>query len=165
MKVVKLFRALKLMIQMYKENKDQFILLTQTQLMKENGLVALEMDMELKNGLTELFMLGNGITTELKVRENSFILTETSMKVTGLTTKPTDMEFTIMLMVQSMMANGLMIFNTGKEKKAGKMDLFLKENTLKARNTELVTIAGTMVVNILVTGTKTKLMALEHTVG
>ena len=58
-----------------------------------------------------------------------------------------------------------MISNMEKVKKAGKMDHFFKETTLKERNMELVTIAGMTVVNILVTGTRTKSTALELTVG
>jgi len=70
-----------------------------------------------------------------------------------------------MLMELFMKANGLMIFNMEKEKKAGKTDLFSKVITTKARNTESVTTAGTMVVNIMVIGTKIKSMDSEPTVG
>ena len=66
---------------------------------------------------------------------------------------------------QPMKASGSMIFNTEKVKKVGRMDHFFKETTLKERNMELVTIAGTTEVNILVTGTKTKSTASEPTAG
>ena len=79
--------------------------------------------------------------------------------------KQTDMESIITLMEQSMKDNGSMISNTEKEKKAGKMDLFSKEITLKERSTESDTTAGTMEVNILVTGTRIKSMDSEPTVG
>jgi len=75
------------------------------------------------------------------------------------------MESIITLMEQSTKVNGLMIFNTEKEKKAGKMVLFSKVCTTKARNTESDTTAGTMEVNILVTGTRIKSMDSEPTVG
>ena len=80
---MKQFRALNNTILMPKENQDQFILSTRVLLMKENGLEVSEMDMEHRNGVMELFMLGNGIIIELKVKENSFILMVTSMKVIG----------------------------------------------------------------------------------
>ena len=83
MKVVKLFRAQKLMIQMPKENKEQSILSTQVLLTKVNGSVDSEMEMVRKNGQMELYILDNGTTTEPKVKENSFILTVMCMKVTG----------------------------------------------------------------------------------
>ena len=75
------------------------------------------------------------------------------------------MESIITLMVQSTKVNGLMICNTEKEKKAGKTALFSKVITTKARNMESDTTAGTMEVNILVTGTRIKLMDSEPTVG
>jgi len=75
------------------------------------------------------------------------------------------MEFIITLMELFMKVNGLMIFNMEKEKKAGKMGLFSKVITTKARNTVLDTTAGMMVVNIQVIGMRIRSMDSEPIVG
>jgi len=120
---------------------------------------------EYKNGVTVLYILDNGTTTEPKAKVNLFILMEMYTKEHGSTIKPTDMESIITLMEQSMKVNGLMISNMEKEKKAGKMVHFSKVITLKEKSTVLDTTAGTTEVNILVTGTRIKSMDLEPTVG
>lgn len=64
-----------------------------------------------------------------------------------------------------MKANGLMIFNMEKEKKAGKMVLFSKVITTKAKSTDAATTAGTTEVNTTAIGPRTKSTDLESTVG
>ena len=64
------------------------------------------MDMEHKNGQMVLYILVNGITTELRAKVNSFILTEMCTKATGSMIKQTDLEFIIMLMELFMKVNG-----------------------------------------------------------
>ena len=71
------------MIQMPKEKTDLFTLLTPELLTKVNGLEDSEMDKVCRNGQMVLSILDNGTTTELKVKENSFILTEMSTKASG----------------------------------------------------------------------------------
>ena len=58
-----------------------------------------------------------------------------------------------------------MICNMEKEKKAGKTDRFSKVITMKVKSMVEATTAGTMEVNTMETGTKTKLMVSESTVG
>ena len=58
-----------------------------------------------------------------------------------------------------------MIFNMEKEKKVGKTDRFSKVITMKVKSMAEATTAGTMEVNMMETGTKTKSMVSESTVG
>ena len=82
-KAVKLFRALNNIIQMPKENKEQFTLLTQELLTKANGSADSEMAKVSKNGQTVPSILDNGTTTEPKEKVNSFILMEMCTKASG----------------------------------------------------------------------------------
>ena len=71
------------MIQMQREKKDQPTLSKQELPMMENGLEDLEMDMENRNGQMVHSTRAIGRTTELMVKESSFILMVIFMTETG----------------------------------------------------------------------------------
>lgn len=54
-------------------------------------------------------------------------------------------EFTCTLMELGMKANGKMIYNMGKARKRGLMDLFMKDSISKVKSMALVYIVGMMV--------------------
>ena len=75
------------------------------------------------------------------------------------------MELITTLMAPYMKVIGLMTSNMAKVKKVGKTVQPSKESMQKVRSTELVTMNGMTVLNILVIGMKIKSMVSEHIAG
>lgn len=151
--------------QMQKEKSDQPTLSKLELLTTENGLVDSETDTENRNGLMVLCMRAIGRTIELTVRANLFTSMATFMMETGSMTKLMVLESITILMVLCMKVIGEMIFNMVKEKKAGPMDLSMKDSIWQERNMEWDSILGTMEVDIMENGLKIRLKDLVLTVG
>ena len=104
--------------------------------MMENGSVDSETATVSRNGQMVLYMMDIGKTIEHMGKESSFILMAIFTMVIGLMIKLMATEYIIISMVPCTKETGETISNMEKAKKAGLMDLFMKESFSNSQDME-----------------------------